>query len=283
MKKIYFVDGVPGVGKTSLAQAVERLLLQENIKVKRFEEHNFENPIDVTRKAFLSQTEYNQFLEKCISISEGSKYSPEDIITEIESKTLFFGEYAIVSYLQPYFANELINEELCGLYYKEICNGLVTEEKYMDIIYTLFLGFANDAQDDYTYIFDGALLQNILLDVIGFYDTNIEVLKELYFKLLTALSEFNITVLFLNNKNIETVLKETDFARSEMNWLANFEDWIKETNWFKDKKKKSNELNAVEFSSQLQDIMIKLIASFSGLNIHYINARYKDLNLKGII
>lgn len=284
MKKIYFIEGIPGIGKTTLSLSVENLLSQKSKKVKRYEEHSCENPLDMTRKAFLLQTEYKQFIEKCVALAEGSKYSPNDIIAEIESKTSLLGEYVIISYLQPYFANDALVQALRQLYSKEICNGRISEKEYMDMVFSMFFNFSEDAQDDWFYIFDGALFQNILLDMIGFYNASGKTLKFFYNKLLAALASFDIVILYLYDKNVETILNETDSARPKMNWLSKYDAWVTKTNWFQMQKKPSLYQNgATAFSYNLQKAMLDLMNSFSGIDKYFIKARYTSLDLKGVI
>lgn len=284
MKKIYFIEGMPGIGKTTLSLAVENSLLKKAKKVKRYEEHSFENPLDMTRKALLSQTEYKLFVEKCVALAKGSKYSSNDIIAKIEAKTSFEDEYAIISYLQPYFKNEAIVQELRQLYSREICNGHISEKEYMDVIFSMFCKFSKDAQDDWFYVFDGALFQNILLDMIGFYNTSNEVLKIFYNKLLSILASFEIIILYLYDKNVETILNETNSARAKMNWLSEYDTWVTRTNWFQMQEKISGHQNsATAFSYDLQKTMLDLMNSFSGIEKHFIKARYTTLNLKGVI
>ena len=284
MKKIYFIEGIPGIGKTTLSLTVENSLLQKAKKVKRYEEHSCENPLDMTRKAFLSQTEYKLFVEKCVALAKGSKYSSNDIIAEIEARTSFESEHAIISYLQPYFENEAIIQELRQLYRREICNGHISEKEYMDVILSMFFKFSKDAQDDWFYIFDGALLQNILLDMIGFYNVSSEALKVFYNKLLSILAAFEIVILYLYDKNVETILNETNSARAKMNWLSKYDAWVTRTNWFQLQEKSSAHQNsATAFSCDLQKTMIDLMNSFSGIEKHFIRARYTTLDLKGVI
>lgn len=284
MKKIYFIEGIPGIGKSTLSLSVESSLLRKTKKVKRYEEHSYENPLDVTRKAILLHLEYKQLIEKCVALAKGSKYSYNDVVAEIESKTFFDDEYAIVSYLQPYFKNEAISQELHKLYSKEICNGCVSEKEYKDLIFSMFYKFSENAQDDWIYIFDGAFLQNILLDMTGYYKVSLEGLTIFYNNLLSVLSSFEIVIMCLYEKNIETILNRTNSARENMNWLSNYDDWISKTNWFKIQGKSMTHQNsAIVFSYNLQNTMIDLIHSFPEIEKHFIKARYTNLDLKGVI
>lgn len=284
MKKIYFIEGIPGIGKTTLSQMVEHLLRQKNRDVKRYEEHSNENPLDMTRKAFFSHTEYRKFIDRCVSLSEGSKYSSDDIVTEIESKTAFLNEHAVISYLQPYFADKAIDRELRQLYSNEICNGHISEKEYTNIIYSMFLKFSKNSQDGLSYIFDGALFQNVLLDMVGFYNCDTEALKHFYSKLFAALTSFEFVILYLYDENVDAILNSTNAKRSEMNWLSNFNAWVIKTNWFQAQKETSIYPNAATmFSHNLQRVMVELLDSFVEIDKLYIKARYTILDLKGII
>lgn len=284
MKKIYFIEGIPGIGKTTLSQTIEYLLLQKSSNVKRYEEHSYENPLDITRKAFFSQVEYKKFVGRCVSLSEEGKYTADDIISEIESKTSFMGDYVIVSYLQPYFADKVIERELRQLYGNEVCNGHVSELEYTKIVYSLFLRFSEKSQDGFSYIFDGALFQNILLDMIGFYNCDTESLKHFYTKLFAALTSFEINILYLYDENIDALLNATNTERSEMNWLSNFNAWTIRTNWFQAQKNASLFPNAATaFCCNLQRVMVELTNSFTAIEKRYIKARYTTLDLKGVI
>ena len=284
MKKIYFIEGIPGSGKTTLSQVVERMLIQKNKVVKRYEEHSCENPLDVTRKAFLSQTEYTHFLRKCIYLSQGSKYTSDDIVARIKTKTVLANDYAVISYLQPYFADQAIARELQQLYSKEICNGCISEKEYMDIVSSMFLRFSKNAKDGYVYVFDGALFQNILLDMVGFYNCSISVLKHFYSKLFSALTAFEVVIIFLYSENIDALLNATNNDRTGMNWLSKFNTWSMKTNWFQMCKDVSTYSNgAVDFSCNLQQTMLELMDSFTEISKCLIKARYTTLDLKGVI
>ena len=128
MKKLVFIEGVSGVGKSTTVNLLSKMLIEKNYSVDYHIEGDPLSPIDLCWTAYLTTEEYEDILQRYRSCTN-------DII----DNTIWNGEYVLLRYQierTPLYPHELFKE----LHNKEFChnpeNSTVPLHKYTEV----FLG-----------------------------------------------------------------------------------------------------------------------------------------------
>lgn len=251
---IYFVEGFMGVGKTTYATNLYDQLKRNISQVFLFYEHMSDNQLDFTRKAVLSKKHYKQvayrYNEICSALPLKRK---KEFLSLFEKSVKPCGDKLIVSFAEWDLCETKIRELAIELSKYEICNGLVSAEEYSDYLQHQWDSQLMRFADDSVYIFEGALLQNILLDLIGFYVMSDEDIVQFYRQLLQHWPKEKIRIVRIISHNIKDVLISADKERKGNNgWLVLFEDWLQNSNYAKVHAEKEN--NVISFCEDLQRI-----------------------------
>lgn len=143
---------------------------------------------------------------------------------------------------------------------------MVNKDEYMNLLVTLFRIFAKGTKSDETYIFEGALLQNIFFDLIGFYNVSYAELTEFYNMLISTLMHTDVRVHYLKTNDIYSTLHKAAQRRKDKFWLQHFQDWVKSSPWgYKMNLTKGD--YAVCFCEQMQQWSLNLLHDMP--YIHY--------------
>ena len=67
MKNIIFIEGVSGVGKSTMVRMLSDELRSQGYNVKSYPEFDYTNPIDFYAVAYFNSDEYENFCNKYIS------------------------------------------------------------------------------------------------------------------------------------------------------------------------------------------------------------------------
>lgn len=258
MTHIHFIEGIPGSGKSLFAETITATYADKSLIY--YLEHHAENPIDVTRKAFLSDKELMQLVQELESaIGYECKYSAEDIKPAIDKVTTKINGMNVVSYMNLYFADQRISEKILALRDKEVCNGLIPKDEYMNLMVKLFRAFAQNANPSKTYIFEGALFQNILFDLVGFYNVPYNELRDFYNTLLSDFGHITIHVHYLKTNDIYKTLYKAAQQRQDKRWLQYFQDWARTSPWGRTKNLTKTDYS-VSLCNQMQTWSLDLLS-----------------------
>ncbi len=85
--KLFLVEGLPGSGKTTTAEALTRLLQEQQINTRLHIEGDLNHPADYESVAYLTLGEWTDFQ---------SKYASLDVLRFTE----VFNDYVLISYRQ---------------------------------------------------------------------------------------------------------------------------------------------------------------------------------------
>lgn len=256
---IYFIEGIIGAGKTTLSEKLRDLY---HNKAVIYYEHTPENLLDLTRKAYLSQYEYYCFLQEIMTL--GKKHYKEEymlIVDKVKNQTVDFYNGKLVSYLWIYSANNEINKRIDALKDKEICNGNVKYHQYLQFVQCVWKAFLNTPRNDYE-IFEGVLLNNLLLDFIAFYYRDYNSSVGFYNTIFKQLSATDYQIIYIRCHDIEKTLTEAIKEREVNNprWIENFIKWV-EKSPYGIEKNLSGFSGVIEFCGQLQKAQIGILES----------------------
>ena len=170
--RLVFIEGTPGVGKSTASVELNRILENSGCSAAYYLEGSVSNPVDLYWTSYLSTSEYAEML---------GKYS--DFTDEIKANSICESGYALVRYqkldLDLDTITKLYSSELHEyLRKREACyktSNPVDFEMFTKIFRNRWLSFLSSdmAKCDYS-IFDGAFLAHQISDMLRNYNPSDE-------------------------------------------------------------------------------------------------------------
>ena len=206
MAKLIFLEGISGVGKSTMARSLCEDLQAKGLSAKAYIEFDYTNPIDFYCVAYYSSEEYEMLCAK----------NPENEIA-IRSNTIDAGTARLIHYFNedtPLFEEPLLSEFM----EREFCYNPrhpVLFEDYSDAYVAVWKSFAANLADNEIIIFDGSLLHHPLNDMIRNYDASKESARRHIQKLLTSLGEIDYAVYYLQTEDIAKQLTTAHLNRGQ--------------------------------------------------------------------
>lgn len=208
MKNI-FVEGIQGMGKSTLVNRIH----QEKPELQVCREGDY-SPIDLAWCTWMTKEDYESVLERYAEIRE-----------EIEKNTVTENGHFIISYTKiltdiPGFHKDLEQYE--------IYNGRKTFTEWKEIVFSRFEQFNGTG-----YLFECAIFQNIMEDLILFHELSDEEIIVFYHELFKRIDKENSRIFYLYSENIEENLQivkkeRSDNAGNEM-WYPLMLNYLKDS------------------------------------------------------
>ena len=225
---IYFMEGTLGSGKTTLAEKYLSSFLKQGTPTILYHEHDRNNPLDLTCRAYLDKDCFREFKQRLIFAFQRNygaewKYANQKITMSTEP---CLDGYIV--HLPALLNNKKINLELELLRDKIISGGDLPIELYLNIFYSRWERFFSNYDSDDTFIFEGALLQNPLIDLLACYQLKMEELLQIYNQLLLTIKKYQYSVQYIRVDNVFSIIKHA--ARERQGniplWINSLIQWV---------------------------------------------------------
>ena len=207
MKNIIFIEGVSGVGKSTMVRMLSEELRSKGNKVKSYLEFDYTNPIDFYAVAYFNSEEYKNFCDKYIS--------DIDLIRE---NTIIAEDKRLVHYYNedtPLF-NETMTAELMS---REFCYNpinVIPINEYTEVYKSVWKNFAFEIDDDFDFvIFDGSLIHHPINDMMRNYGVSGEQATYHIKELLNALGTAKRQIFYMYTNDIEKQLSRAHSDRGQ--------------------------------------------------------------------
>ena len=206
MAKLIFLEGISGVGKSTMARSLCKDLQTNGLSAKAYVEFDYTNPIDFYCVAYYPTEEYETLL------AENPEYE-----TAIRANTIDAGKARLIHYFDE--DTPLFEEPFLSVFMeREFCynpRNPVALEKYSDAYVAVWKNFAANLADNEIIIFDGSLLHHPLNDMIRNYSATKESAHRHIQMLLTALGGTDYAVYYLQTGDIKKQLTTAHLNRGQ--------------------------------------------------------------------
>lgn len=246
--KLILVEGIPGAGKTTTARKIRDELISQGQNVVLYEE-GMSHPADMAWNAYLTETEYDDFLNKCLNMWDTSEksVSKEELKNIIEAQVRKEDDHVIVAYTKFNFPEGCYWSLIGDVASKEICDGRKGLNEFKNIHLKRWTRFCEEAlRDDNTYIFECAFLQNHIFELLGVYEKNDDYILEYLKELIECVKALNPCIVYIEPGNVEEVIMAAAQERkapdeSRRDWIDEIADWVSNMNYGKNHNLKGKE------------------------------------------
>lgn len=207
MKKLVFIEGVSGVGKTTTAVKLCDALLTRGYSTICHLEGDADNPVDFFNCSYLTKTEFLHLLQDY----------PSDRYTLINN-SIQEADYILVRYGDrntAYFAPPLFNVlKSHEGFYKPV--DPININEYTQVFTDCWQRFLRQDQSNVDFaIFDGSFLYHRTNDLIQNYNATVEMIAAHLKALLSAMSPYKPLIFYLSSKDVGAQIIQARESRGQ--------------------------------------------------------------------
>lgn len=187
--RLFLVEGLPGSGKTTTAEALTRVLQNQQINTRLHIEGDLNHPADYESVAYLTMDEWTDFQ---------SKYASLEVLRFAE----VLNDYVLISYRQWQSKQNVAEAALSFLQARDIYE--LPFELHQSLILKKWEAFVAQALiANTTYIFECCFLQNPLTMGLIKYDLPEETLRAYIERLATIIAPLQPVLVYVDQPDVE--------------------------------------------------------------------------------
>lgn len=215
--KLIMVEGIPGSGKSTIAQKIADHFANRGVPVSLFNEGHA-HPADLAWNACVPLGSLDGLL---------TKY--HDIESEIRRNMTLEGEYAVIAYAQVKTSDRGFYNDLAEY---EIYDARVPSELFNDLLYSRWGSFGKQAsKKDVLNIFECAFLQNNVGELMNFRLSGREAIEKHLNVLLKGVETLSPVLIYLSqpqvSETLDRVIKER--VSPNGNWIDSMIEYFENT------------------------------------------------------
>jgi len=259
--RLILVEGIPGVGKTTIAKHIKNHLDEKNIKSKLYLEGNLEHPADYESVACLDEKVFKDLINK-YDINE-------EIISEYITRenTDYFINYGMILKNKIYndnkpFLKALMSNDVYSLPIQKYIR--VTKDKWKRFVKT-------SENESCVYILECCFMQNPLTTMLAYHNQSEDVIKNHINNLSRIIDPLNPLIIFLEPKEIKETFDYIKNNRS-IEWYNFVEDYITNQAYGKENELKGYE-GVITFYSHLKKIALESYALLNCSKIKLVSSK----------
>lgn len=224
MAKLIFIEGISGVGKSTMVQTLQKELTGLGYKVRSYLEGDYTNPIDFYGTAYFTTHEYEKL---CSKYYYNRKNINMHTIKADDIRLIRYANCKKYIFEEP-LLSVLIENEFC--YHPK---KILPMDKFVSIYKEIWNNYQNSLTDEFDFIiFDGSLLHHPLNDIINNYNITAEQAVPFITALTDTLKTTQKYIFYLKTDNIKNQLQIAYKERNRNNpteeqidfWERRFKD-----------------------------------------------------------
>ena len=205
--KLIMIEGIPGSGKSTFAKRISDFYINHGVKVNLYNEGGF-HPADLAWNACIPVELLNDIL---------APY--ESFRNEIDKNIFIEDDYAIISYTQVKTTDNAFFKDMEA---REVYDNRVPFDVFNELHRKRWRSFGKQVKEkNELTVFECALLQNHVSELMLFHLADIELLKTHINELIQTVTELSPSMIYLSQPNvrktIERVSKQRIFENG--NWI----------------------------------------------------------------
>lgn len=188
-KRLFLIEGLPGSGKTTTAEALTHLLQEQQINTRLHIEGDLNHPADFESLAYLTMDEWTDFQRE---------YDLLDVLQFAE----VFNDYVLVSYRQWQSEHDIPEAAFAFLQARDIYE--LPFELHQSLIFKKWEAFVAQAlKADTTYVFECCFLQNPLTIGLIKYDLPEATLQAYIERVVTIIEPLQPVLVYVDQPSVE--------------------------------------------------------------------------------
>jgi len=269
--QLVLVEGIPGVGKTTMAKKIKEYLDKQNVQSKLYLEGDFNHPADYECVAYFDKEQYDHLIKKF-------KIEEERIKDFIDIKdTDYFINYGMIRKNKIYndnkpFLKALMSNDVYSLPIQKFIQ--VTKDKWKRFVKT-------SENESCVYILECCFMQNPLTTMLAYHNQSEYLINEHIKNLSRIVKPLNPIMIFLEPKNIK---ENFDFIKQNRSkeWYNFVEDYVTNQAYGKENSLKEYD-GLITFYEHLQKLALECFALLDMVKIKKENSKINwDKNERGI-
>lgn len=212
MSNLILIEGIPGSGKTTASKFVQQIIMDQGIDAKSYQEGDL-HPADLSWQSLLPISEFHRLLELHPNYSDAMmKFS------SIEGKVVITA-YNRMGLNQKSDLYKILSQN--DIYTKNVELSTFKEEHLRR-----WKRFSQESDDNSIYIFECALLQNHITELMLKYEaSNAEIFSYMndFFNVIESMSPI---VVYLAPTSVEKAIKHVANERTMINDPRRTSNWI---------------------------------------------------------